>query len=106
MGSLECNSNPERWVKASDHIDLLTAYESEQLQRIRIADQLASFRSAYDKLKADVARWRDNYRAILVVQFEENNRLREAASYEAVKVHDLAAALKHATRKRWWQIWR
>lgn len=46
----------------------------------RVADQRVADRAAYDKLKADVKAWRDNYRAALQVLHDENNALRSTTA--------------------------
>lgn len=69
----------------------------------RIIDAARADRIAYDKLKADVAAWRHNYRVLLSVQNEENNRLRETASLLSQELTALKLSIPGIRRKWPWQ---
>jgi hypothetical protein len=80
--------------------------ESALERQQRVQDRLEAAQVAHKELAVEMAKWRGNYRAVLQVLHDENNTLRELASYKSAQVLDLAAALQTAPRKRWWQPWR
>jgi hypothetical protein len=77
--------------------------EAAMTRQQRVADRLSSVLSESNRVNAQIAAWRQNYRELILTQNEENNRLRELASCQAQTIEDL---VQRATRKRWWQLWR
>lgn len=70
----------------------------------RVKEQRAADRDAYDVMKAQIELWRHNYRTILSVQDEENNKLRTTAAELSARNLSLEMANKIVAR-RWWS-WR